>query len=163
DARRPRGRRAGAARRHEEGPRRHRLPTADRGADPRPRRGRRVPDRLPSGRGARRDRGPRRPVAAARVRRAPGHAAAPRGRAARSEATRPVTTYVDPATGERHGAMWLIPRTADDLEARRRVHRFWAEASYGLMGRTPDHVACVLTAFAGAQPFFARGGARFAD
>jgi 4-hydroxyphenylacetate 3-monooxygenase len=82
---------------------------------------------------------------------------------ARSDEARPITTCVDPATGRRHGAMWLIPRTAEDLEMRRRVHRFWAEASYGLMGRTPDHVACVLTAFAGVPEFFARGGARFGE
>jgi 4-hydroxyphenylacetate 3-monooxygenase len=82
---------------------------------------------------------------------------------ARSDDALDVTSYLDPATGERHGAMWLVPRSADDLEARRRVHRFWAEASYGLMGRTPDHVACVLSAFAGGRELFARGGARFGD
>src|SRR5712664_2846562 len=53
---------------------------------------------------------------------------------ARSEDALGVTSYRDPATGERYGAMWLVPRSADDLETRRRVHRFWAEASYGLMG-----------------------------
>jgi 4-hydroxyphenylacetate 3-monooxygenase len=31
------------------------------------------------------------------------------------------------------------------------------------MGRTPDHVACVLTAFATARDFFAQGGAAFGD
>ena len=31
------------------------------------------------------------------------------------------------------------------------------------MGRTPDHVACVLTAFATARDFFAQGGAQFGD
>ena len=62
------------------------------------------------------------------------------------------TTFADPATGRRHSAMWLVPRSADDLAARRRVHRLWAEPSFGLMGRTPDHVACVLSALrAGAQ------------
>src|SRR5262245_13488618 len=49
------------------------------------------------------------------------------------------TTFVDPATGRRHSTMWLIPRSADDLAARRRTHRLWAEPSFGLMGRTPDH------------------------
>jgi 4-hydroxyphenylacetate 3-monooxygenase len=83
--------------------------------------------------------------------------------AARSAEAQAITTCLDPATGERHGTMWLIPRTPEDLEARRRVHRFWAEASYGLMGRTPDHVACVITAFASAAPFFARGGERFGE
>jgi 4-hydroxyphenylacetate 3-monooxygenase len=82
---------------------------------------------------------------------------------ARAAASDPVLTYADPATGERYSAMWLIPRTAADLGARRAVHRFWAEGSYGLMGRTPDHVACVMCAFAGERDFFARGGPAFAD
>jgi 4-hydroxyphenylacetate 3-monooxygenase len=73
------------------------------------------------------------------------------------------TTYVDAATGRRHSAMWLVPRSAEDLAARRRVHRLWAEPTYGLMGRTPDHVACVLSAFAGWRQLFDRGGARFGD
>src|SRR2546426_7092544 len=34
---------------------------------------------------------------------------------------------------------------------------------YGLMGRTPDHVACVLSAFAGWRQLFDRGGTRFGD
>ena len=74
-----------------------------------------------------------------------------------------VTTCLDPETGERIGAMWLKPRSAGDLGVRQAVHRFWAEGSYGLMGRTPDHVACVLTAFATARDFFAQGGAQFGD
>ena len=82
---------------------------------------------------------------------------------ARSAEAQSITTYLDPLTGARHGTMWLVPRSAEDLEARRRLHRFWAEASYGLMGRTPDHVACVLTAFASVPEFFARGGERFAQ
>ncbi|MGH7278781.1 MAG: 4-hydroxyphenylacetate 3-hydroxylase N-terminal domain-containing protein, partial [Candidatus Rokuibacteriota bacterium] len=80
---------------------------------------------------------------------------------ARAEDARAVTTAVDPESGQRIGAMWLIPRSAEDLAVRRAVHRFWAEPSYGLMGRTPDHVASVVTAFAGAADFFAQGGARF--
>src|SRR5207244_8485552 len=82
---------------------------------------------------------------------------------ARAAAAQPTTTYVDPTTGRRHSAMWLVPRSAEDLGARRRVHRLWAEPSYGLMGRTPDHVACVLSAFAGWRQLFDRGGPRFGD
>ena len=74
-----------------------------------------------------------------------------------------VTTCLDPATGKRIGAMWLIPRSAEDLGRRRAVHRFWAEGSYGLMGRTPDHVASVLTAFAGWRQLFDRGGRQYGD
>jgi 4-hydroxyphenylacetate 3-monooxygenase len=82
---------------------------------------------------------------------------------AREASAQAVTTCLDPETGQRIGAMWLKPRSAADLAIRRAVHRFWAEASYGLMGRTPDHVACVITAFATAPDFFARGGAQFGD
>jgi len=82
---------------------------------------------------------------------------------ARASEARAITETVDPATGERIGAMWLRPRSAADLGIRRAVHRHWAEASFGLMGRTPDHVASVLTGFAMARDFFARGGAGLAD
>jgi len=75
----------------------------------------------------------------------------------------PALTFAEPGTGWRHSNMWLVPRSAEDLGARRLVHRFWAEPSYGLMGRTPDHIACVLTAFAGWRQLFDRGGARFGD
>lgn len=74
-----------------------------------------------------------------------------------------VTTCVDPDTGRRIGTMWHRSRTAADLVLRQGVHRFWADGSYGLMGRTPDHVACVLTAFATAAEFFARGGGAYAE
>ena len=74
-----------------------------------------------------------------------------------------VTTCVDPTDGRRIGSMWLIPRSAEDLGRRRAVHRFWAEGSYGLMGRTPDHVASVLTGFAGWRQLFDRGGKQFGD
>jgi 4-hydroxyphenylacetate 3-monooxygenase len=83
-----------------------------------------------------------------------------RAKAAEADAA---LTFADPATGRRHSNMWLVPRSAEDLGARRRAHRFWAEPSYGLMGRTPDHVACVLTAFASWRRLFDRGGARFGD
>jgi 4-hydroxyphenylacetate 3-monooxygenase len=82
---------------------------------------------------------------------------------ARSADVADATTVRDPGTGERHSTMWLVPRSADDLAARRRAHRLWAEPSFGLMGRTPDHVACVLTAFASWRQLFDRGGRQFGD
>src|SRR6266540_6099306 len=82
---------------------------------------------------------------------------------AHAAAADPALTFAEPGTGRRHSNMWLAPRSAEDLGARRRVHRFWAEPSYGLMGRTPDHVASVLTGFAGWRQLFDRGGSRFGD
>ena len=55
-----------------------------------------------------------------------------------------------------YNAMWLAPLTPGDLLRRSMVHRYWAEGSYGLMGRTPDHVAALITAFAARPDIFDR-------
>jgi 4-hydroxyphenylacetate 3-monooxygenase len=72
-------------------------------------------------------------------------------------------TYADEPGGTRHSAMWKIPRSREDLAQRRALHEFWAEPSAGHMGRTPDHVASLLSAFAGSPQVFARGDERFGD
>ena len=72
---------------------------------------------------------------------------------ARSAATDPALTFADPTTGARHSNMWLVPRSADDLGARRRVHRFWAEPSFGLMGRTPVAGSANVSAGSSAAAF----------
>jgi 4-hydroxyphenylacetate 3-monooxygenase len=73
------------------------------------------------------------------------------------------TTYVEPATGGRTSAMWLIPRSAADLALRRHLHRAWSECSFGVMGRTADSGASILAGFAGTPEVFARGGKQFAE
>ena len=82
---------------------------------------------------------------------------------AREKSRREELSYTDPATGQRFSSMWLVPKSADDLLRRRKLHEFWAEASYGLIGRSPDHVASTLTAFVASADVFARGGREFAD
>ncbi len=72
-------------------------------------------------------------------------------------------TTPDPVTGERYSNAWLIARDADDLRKRHDVHRFWAESSFGLMGRSPDHVASVLSAFAAGRDVFDRAGTKYGD
>jgi 4-hydroxyphenylacetate 3-monooxygenase len=67
------------------------------------------------------------------------------------------------ADGATHSAMWLPPRSAADLARRQALHRHWAEGSFGLMGRTPDHVASIITAFAGRRDVFDRAGTRYGD
>src|SRR5262249_6609971 len=56
--------------------------------------------------------------------------------------------------GTRRSLSYLIPRSGADLTARRRLHRAVAEASYGLLGRSPDCVASFLTGFAGGADYF---------
>ena len=82
-------------------------------------------------------------------------AAAPENRA--------VMTFPSPATGAPVNMSFLMPRTPEDLVARRRAHRLWADATFGMMGRSPDHVAGFMTGFALCPDLFARDGQRFGD
>jgi len=72
-------------------------------------------------------------------------------------------TYPSPKTGAPVWRAWQIPRSHADLEARRLFHETWAEATFGLMGRTPDHVAGFFAGFAAVPRVFAAGGQQFAD
>jgi len=47
--------------------------------------------------------------------------------------------------GERHSAYFLRARSRADLEQRTRLHRAIADQSYGMLGRSPDHVASFVT------------------
>lgn len=57
-------------------------------------------------------------------------------------------TYLDPETGRRYSNIFLQPRNKDDLEGRNRVHAAWAATTWGLFGRSPDHVAGWITGMA---------------
>ena len=72
-------------------------------------------------------------------------------------------TYPSPRDGHPVNKAWLMPRTREDLVARRMAIKFWADASYGFLGRSPDHVASFFAGFVGAPAFYARGGQQFAD
>lgn len=76
---------------------------------------------------------------------------------------RDVMTYPSPMTGRPVNKAFMLPRTKDDLTARRAAHKCWADASYGLMGRSPDFMASLLVGFALRPDVFARGGQQFAD
>jgi 4-hydroxyphenylacetate 3-monooxygenase len=72
-------------------------------------------------------------------------------------------TYTSPDTG---GPVWRcfqIPHTHADLRAKRIAAEAWAEMTFGLMGRTPDHVSNFFAGYAAKPQFFARGGAGFAE
>jgi 4-hydroxyphenylacetate 3-monooxygenase len=56
-----------------------------------------------------------------------------------------------------------VPKTAADLAARRLMSARWAEETFGLMGRTPDHVAGFLAGYAAKPSVFAAQGKQFAE
>lgn len=74
---------------------------------------------------------------------------------------RELMTYPSPKTGEPVNNAFLIPRAPSDLVARRQAQKVWADATYGLMGRSPDHVAGFLAGFAMRPDLFARAGEQF--
>jgi 4-hydroxyphenylacetate 3-monooxygenase len=78
-------------------------------------------------------------------------------------ANRELMTYESPETGQTTNIIFMIPRTREDLERRRHALRRWSEQTFGLMGRSPDHVAGFLAGFAGDAEVFARGGERYAE
>lgn len=49
---------------------------------------------------------------------------------------------------------YAVPRGYEDLVARRRAYKVWAEASYGFLGRTPDYMAGGAAGFAAAPGVF---------
>jgi 4-hydroxyphenylacetate 3-monooxygenase len=72
-------------------------------------------------------------------------------------------TFTSPKTGEPVLRAWQIPRTHADLRARRLFSETWAEATFGLMGRSPDHVAGFFAGYAAVPEVFAAAGQKFAD
>jgi 4-hydroxyphenylacetate 3-monooxygenase len=64
-------------------------------------------------------------------------------------------TYPSPTTGDPVNASFLVPRTKEDLERRRRAMSVWAQYSNGFLGRTGDYMNSALTALASAKKFFA--------
>src|ERR1700733_11489282 len=57
-------------------------------------------------------------------------------------------TYEEPETKTHCNAIFMRPRDSEDLRLRRNVHEAWADATWGLIGRAPDHVAGFLTGMA---------------
>ncbi|WFU79210.1 4-hydroxyphenylacetate 3-hydroxylase N-terminal domain-containing protein [Bradyrhizobium sp. CIAT3101] len=71
-------------------------------------------------------------------------------------------TFTSPKTGQPVLRAYQIPKTTEDLRARRLFSEVWAEATFGLMGRTPDHVASFFCGYAAVPEVFKAGGAQFA-
>ena len=68
-----------------------------------------------------------------------------------------------PDLGIEGNATFLIPRSGDDLRARRAAITKWATLTNGLVGRGPDHVGAVLAGMASAPDVFARARPEFAE
>ena len=72
-------------------------------------------------------------------------------------------TYESPSSGDRVGASFLQPKTAEDLAKRSRMIKAWADFSGGILGRTPDYLNSSVMAMAAAKEFFGKEGRDFAS
>lgn len=65
--------------------------------------------------------------------------------------------------GERHSAWYILPKTKDDLRKRSEAHRRVAEWSYGLLGRSQDHVPTFVSGMRMMPEMFEEGRTGFGD
>ena len=72
-------------------------------------------------------------------------------------ANRDLMTFTSPTSGGPVLRCYHIPKTREDLASRRGMIERWAEETFGLMGRTPDHVEIMSS-----TPRFASGNWAFA-
>ena len=75
---------------------------------------------------------------------------------------RNILTYPSPATADPVATSFLIPRTHEDLAKRAKAYKVWADASFGMLGRTGDYLNSALMALASARDWFAQTDAAFA-
>lgn len=72
-------------------------------------------------------------------------------------------THICEETGERVSNAFLVPRNYEDLKARRELFEVWAEATFGLMGRTPDFLNVTVTSMASNAWFFEEFDAKWGE
>ncbi|MGD9604342.1 MAG: 4-hydroxyphenylacetate 3-hydroxylase N-terminal domain-containing protein, partial [Gammaproteobacteria bacterium] len=68
---------------------------------------------------------------------------------------RDILTVDCPEFGERIARPFEIPRNPDQLRLKREAYLVWAEATCGMMGRSPDFLNAMLMALAAKRSFFA--------
>ncbi|WP_011296059.1 4-hydroxyphenylacetate 3-hydroxylase family protein [Cupriavidus necator] len=72
-------------------------------------------------------------------------------------------TFTSPTSGNPVLRAYQIPKTHEDLRAKRLASEMWSEATFGLMGRSPDHVSNFFVGYAAVPSVFAAGGQEYAD
>jgi 4-hydroxyphenylacetate 3-monooxygenase len=64
-------------------------------------------------------------------------------------------TYTAPETGREANRVFCIPRSREELAARREAIEIWARHTHGWVGRGPDHVGAFMAGFASCPGVFA--------
>jgi 4-hydroxyphenylacetate 3-monooxygenase len=71
-------------------------------------------------------------------------------------------TFASPKTGDRVSRMWQLPTSFAELVDRRKALESWAALSCGFFGRSPDHVASVISGMYMGMDLFQRSGDKYA-
>ena len=71
--------------------------------------------------------------------------------------------YEAAETGREANRVFMIPRSREDLAARRRAITVWSDVSQGFFGRGPEHVAGFMAGFAGGAEIFGTDTRDFAE
>lgn len=72
-------------------------------------------------------------------------------------------TFISPSSGKPVSKAYMIPKSREDLASKRIAMKKSSDATYGFIGRSPEHVANFLAGFASSAELFAQGGERFAQ
>ena len=76
----------------------------------------------------------------------------------------PETMLFDsPASGDRVGRSFMIARTGEELHSVGRMMKRWADASFGMMGRSPDYLNRAMSGYASGADFLAEADPRFGE
>ncbi len=71
--------------------------------------------------------------------------------------------FESPETGNTANLVYNIPRSTEDMRARRQAVTRWAHATHGWVGRSPDHVGSFLSAFAAHAEIFDTDEKKFSE
>lgn len=77
----------------------------------------------------------------------------------RDPANTDITAYEE--NGELYSSYWLRPKSKADLRKRTMTHKKIADMTFGLIGRSPDHVAGLLTGLAMKPEVLDRAGPNY--
>ncbi len=74
-----------------------------------------------------------------------------------------VMTFRSPSSGDLVGRSFIVPESKDDLRQRSQMHKIWADASLGHMGRSPDYMNVNVMAAGMAASYFSEADERFGE
>ena len=74
-----------------------------------------------------------------------------------------VMLFDSPASGQKVGRSFMIPRTQAELASVGEMMMRWTRHTFGMMGRSPDYINRAISAYAGGADFLAQQDPRFGE